>query len=143
MAHALREHGVHVIVGKRVDDALALALELDEPRLLEDAQLMGYGALRGAYGFGDVGYAEILLHEGVENLYARGVRENLEQVSEVVEDLFIGHARVFERFMLAAVLLRAFGVRSAHIPSNRKRMNNCSYVNTKEDDSQRLKHLLW
>ena len=38
--HTLGEHGVNVVVGKRVDDVFAVALELHESRLLEGAQLM-------------------------------------------------------------------------------------------------------
>ncbi len=83
--------GVNVIVGQRVDDVFAVALELDEARLLEHAQLMGDGALRDADDVGDVGNAAIGFHERVKDLDARGVGECLEQVGEVVEQLVVGH----------------------------------------------------
>ena len=61
VGHALGEHGVHMVVGQRVDDVLAVALELDEAGLLERAQLVRHGALRGADELGEVGDAQFLL----------------------------------------------------------------------------------
>lgn len=37
MAHALSQHGVHMVVGKRVNDAFPIALEFHQARLLQDA----------------------------------------------------------------------------------------------------------
>lgn len=54
MAHALVEHGVDVIVGKRVEDVAAVAAELDQVRLLKRAQLVRHRRLRGCGRFGDV-----------------------------------------------------------------------------------------
>ena len=59
-------------------------------RLLKRAQLVRYCRLRGFGRFGDVCHAELATHEGVEDLDARGVAEDLEQVGEVVEKLLVG-----------------------------------------------------
>jgi hypothetical protein len=90
MAHALVKHGVDVIVGKRVEDVAAVATELDQVRLLERAQLVRYCRLRGFGRFGDVRHTQLATHEGIENLDARGVAEDLEQVGKVVQQLLVG-----------------------------------------------------
>ena len=59
-------------------------------RLLECAQLVRHRGLRGFGRFGDVCHAELAAHEGVKDLDARGVAEDLEQVGEVVEKLLVG-----------------------------------------------------
>ena len=91
MAHALVEHGVDVVVGEGVVDVAAVASKFDEARLLENAQLMRNGALRGFGGFGDVRDAELAAHEGVKDFDARGVTEDFEEVGKVVEQLLVGH----------------------------------------------------
>ena len=80
MAHALVEHGIDMVVGEGVVDVAPVAPKLHEARLLEDAQLVRYGALRGLGGLRDVGDAELAAHEGVENLDARRVAEDFEKV---------------------------------------------------------------
>ena len=90
MAHALVEHGVDMIVGKRVEDVAAVAAELDQVRLLKRAQLVRYCRLRGCGRLGDVSHAELASHEGIENLDARGVAEDLEQIGQVVQQLLVG-----------------------------------------------------
>ena len=59
MAHALIEHGVDMIVGKRVEDVAAVTAEFDQVRLLKGAQLVRHCRLRGCGRLGDVGYAEL------------------------------------------------------------------------------------
>lgn len=90
MAHALVEHGIDMIVSERVENVAAVAAELDQVRLLKRAQLVRHRRLRGCGRFGDVGHAELTAHEGIENLDARGVAEDLEQVGEVVEKFLVG-----------------------------------------------------
>ena len=90
MAHALVEHGVDMIVGERVENVAAVAAELDQVRLLKRAQLVRYCRLRGRGRFGDVSHAELATHEGIENLDACGVAEDLEQVGQVVQQLLVG-----------------------------------------------------
>ena len=79
----------NVVVRQRVDDVLAVALELHETDLLERAQLVRDGALRGADELSEVGDAQLLAHERVQHLDARRVAEHLEQVGEVVEQLLV------------------------------------------------------
>ena len=57
--------------------------------MLERAQLVRYGALRGADELGEVGDAQLTRHERIQNLDARRVAEHLEQVGEVVEQLLV------------------------------------------------------
>ena len=90
MAHTLVEHGVDVVVGERVEDIAPVAPEFNQVRLLECAQLVRHRGLRGFGRFGDVCHAELAAHEGIEDLDARGVAEDLEQVGEVVEKLLVG-----------------------------------------------------
>ena len=51
---------------------------------------MRHRGLRRRGCFGDVCHAEFAAHESVENLDARGVAEDLEQVGEVVEKFLVG-----------------------------------------------------
>ena len=80
-----------MVVGKGVNDVFAVATEFHETALLQRSQLVGNGALRGAYGFGQVGNAQLGAHEGVQDFDARGVGEDFEQVGKVVQKLFVGH----------------------------------------------------
>ncbi len=59
-------------------------------RLLEDAQLVGDCGLRGAEVLGDLVDALLIVHEGIEDLDARGVAEDLEDLGQVVEQLLLG-----------------------------------------------------
>lgn len=86
----LVEHGIDMIVSERVENVAAVAAELDQVRLLKRAQLVRHRRLRGRGRFGDVSHAELAAHEGIENLDARGVAEDLEQVGKVVEKFLVG-----------------------------------------------------
>ena len=69
---------------------MTVAAELDQVRLLKRAQLVRHRRLRGRGRFGDVSHAELAAHEGIEDLDACGVAEDLEQVGKVVEKLLVG-----------------------------------------------------
>ena len=92
VVHALREDGDDVIVRERVDDVLSVTRETHEMRLLEHAQLVADGALARTDRLRDVRYAQVLVHERVEDLDARGVGEHLEKVCQIIEQLFFRHA---------------------------------------------------
>ena len=85
------------------DNVAAGALALDEVGLLERAQLVADGALRGARLARDVRDAEVASHEAEQDLNARGVREDLEQVGQVIEKLLVGQLlrRLSDRDSLA------------------------------------------
>lgn len=94
MAHSLGEHRVNVVVRQRVEDILPIALELDEPCILQLAQLMGYSALRCADRLRDVGDATLAIHERIQYLYAGSIREHLEEIGQIVEHLLVRHGLI-------------------------------------------------
>ena len=104
MAHALVEHGIDMIVSERVENVAAVAAELDQVRLLKRAQLVRHRRLRGRGRFGDVSHAELAAHEGIENLDARGVAEDLEQVGKPVKRIIID--RVIDMWFLHLRILQ-------------------------------------
>ena len=93
MGHALSDHRVYVVVGKRVDHVLAIALRTSPDGLcFKVRKLMRNGALRRADHLGQIGHGQrSRRHKGVEDLDAGGVGEHLEEVGQIVEQLFIGH----------------------------------------------------
>ena len=114
-----------MVVAEGVDHLLALALELDQVRLLQAAQLMRDSALRHAHYLGDVAHAQVLPHQGVQNLDARGVGEHLEQVGEVVEQFLVGH--LLDGRLLGIVKPCALGVCHVVLLLT-EHMSMCSYV---------------
>lgn len=143
MAHALIEHGVDMIIRERVEDVSAVAAKFDQVGAFKRAQLMGDGRLGRLCGVSNIGYAQLAAHEGIENLDARGVAKDLEEVCKVVEQLLVG--KVFGRASYckgsvisvgAAYELRGLFVHDnilsyehALIFSSTDYMNVCSYVN--------------
>ena len=88
--------------------------------LLEDAQLMGYRGLGCAEGLGDLVDAELVGHQRVQDLDARGIAEHLEQVGQVVEHLLLGHG-VLSGSRCLLIYWMLIHVTSSH-------MNTCSYI---------------
>lgn len=143
MAHALIEHGVDMIIRERVEDVSAVTAKFDQVGALKRAQLMGDGRLGRLCGIGNIGYAQLAAHEGIENLDARSVAKDLEEVCKVVEQLLVG--KVFGRASCCkgsaisvgvAYELRGLFVHGnilsyehALIFSSTDYMNACSYVN--------------
>ena len=60
---------------------------------------MGDGRLGRLCGDSNIGYAQLAAHEGIENLDARSVAKDLEEVCKVVEQLLVG--KVFGRAVAA------------------------------------------
>ena len=58
MGHALSDHRVYVVVGKRVDHIFAIALEFHQVGLLQSAKLMRNGALRSADNLGQIAHGK-------------------------------------------------------------------------------------
>ena len=144
VGEALGQHGVDVRIGQGVDHALAVAAELHQVRLLQQPQLVGNGALSGADHVRNIAHAAFALHQRVEDLDARGVREHLEEIRQFVEQFVFRHG-LEEAFgggcfwpERAALGMRALQdgfrffkdlVRFAHVRSfglMYKHMNNCS-----------------
>ncbi len=78
MCHALRQHGVYVVIGERVDNIFAVSLELHQMSLLQYAQLMRHCALGCANYFGDISHTARCAHKGVEDFDACCIGENFE-----------------------------------------------------------------
>ncbi len=78
-------------IGQGIDDALSVPTELDQMGLLQDAQLVRYGALGSIDDAGDIIHAALLIHQGVEDLDACGISEYLEEVCQFVEQFVFGH----------------------------------------------------
>ena len=67
MFHALRQHGFHMAVRQRIEDGLPVPAAFDQPPLLEDPKLMGYGALIHVDQLRKIADAKLMLAEAPEN----------------------------------------------------------------------------
>jgi len=85
----LCEQADDVVVVEGVEDQLSGAALANEPRVAQEAELVGDGGLGDAEEVGDVADTELGAGEGVEDADASGVTEDLECVGEGVDKLAI------------------------------------------------------
>lgn len=84
-------HDLHdVDVVEAIFDFLAEFAAFDEFCASEHAQLMGDGGDAHAEDLGELGHIQIAHGEAGHDFCARGVAENLEQLGEPVDRIFIG-----------------------------------------------------
>jgi hypothetical protein len=88
MFKAHLQNGANMIVCQRVKKIFSFPPELDQMHLLEDPQLMGYGALGEGYRFGNVAYAKLLLQKQRQNLHSGGIAEGVEQLCDLLQRFF-------------------------------------------------------
>ena len=101
-----------MIVGQGVENGLAVLPGLDQPVCLEDAQLVGDGGLGQAQQLGDVAHAQLRFEQGVQDLDAGGVAEDLEQLGQIVQLLVVGH---FPEHLLHGLLVNAQEAAALHV----------------------------
>ena len=135
MLHAEGQHGPDVIVIQGIEHGLPLPPEADKVRRLQNAQLVGHGALGQIQHPGNIAHAQLALKEHIEDLDARRIAKNAKQLRQIVERLVVRqgskhlrhrvlmHVEVFAR--RCAVLFRfCHGISSLSF----EHMNDCSCV---------------
>lgn len=74
-------------IGQRIVYRLAIAAELDQPGIAQDAQLMGYGRLAHAELIGNIPDTDFLIHEDAQDAQPRRIPEDLEDISQRLDIL--------------------------------------------------------
>ena len=87
MLQADIEQGKDVSIGQRIVYGLAIAAELDQPVIAQDAQLMGYGRLTHAKLIGNIPYTDFLVHESAQDTQPRRIPEDLEDIGQWLDIL--------------------------------------------------------
>ena len=80
-----------MVVIQGVKHGLALAAELHQLVVFQDAELVAHGALGHAQQLGDVVHAQLRGKEHIQDLDAGGIPEDLIQLRQIVQVVLIGH----------------------------------------------------
>lgn len=80
-----------MVILQGVEDGLSLPAEFHQAALLENAELVGNGALGHIEELGDVAYAHLALQKDVEDFDSGGIPEYFKKLRQVIEELFIRH----------------------------------------------------
>ena len=97
MLHALPQQRRHMVIRQRIKHGLAVAPRLNQPRLLQHAQLVRYGGLCHAQQLREVAHAHLRCQQHEQDTHARPVAEHLEQICQPQQ-----------RFLLRQLVLHFF-----------------------------------
>lgn len=117
-------------VGQGVEDGFAFPAAFDQLALLQTPQLVGDGRLAHAQQLRDIAHAHFRLKQDIQDPDAGGVAKDLEQLSQVVQDVLVGHLLVdlFYDILVDAQVLAQFGFVAVRQKCSLLHLNDCSNV---------------